>query len=215
MAHITHVIFDWNGTLLDDVHVCLFAANTMMRRRQLAPLTLDGYRAVFGFPVQDTYRKLGFDLERESWDALSDEFHTLYQQGAGEARLRSGAKDYVQELAKQGIGRSVLSASGQTLLRSMMTTMGILDCFDSVYGLPDMHARSKSGVGQDLMREQKLDPARVLLVGDTLHDDEVARELGCRCVLISQGHQAVERLTASGAPVVHRLDDISPFIDLR
>lgn len=208
MSEISHVIFDWNGTLLDDVHACVSAANTMLARRNLNTLTLDAYRSVFGFPVQNTYRTLGFDLERESWDDISNEFHALYQEAAVTATLRVGTREFLAHLMTLGIGRSILSASGETLLRDMMGKMGITDAFQGIYGLPDMHARSKAALGKTLFADLALDPATVVMLGDTLHDHEVAQELGCRCVLITNGHQSEERLRRTGRRVISQISDL-------
>jgi len=46
------------------------------------------------------------------------------------------------------------------------------------------------------------------LIGDTVHDYEVAREIGAKCLLIAGGHQSIEKLTACGVPVLNNIKEI-------
>ena len=57
-----HIIWDWNGTLLDDTWLCVEGINQALIKRNLTPISEDRYREVFTFPVRDYYKKLGFDL---------------------------------------------------------------------------------------------------------------------------------------------------------
>ena len=77
-ASIRHVIWDFNGTLLDDLSCCLGALSTLLEERALPPITTERYREEFGFPVRDFYVGLGFDFEREDFDAVSRTFIARY-----------------------------------------------------------------------------------------------------------------------------------------
>ena len=64
----THVIWDFNGTVLSDMQVGIDSVNAMLAERGLPTLTgLDAYRETFDFPVEDYYRRLGFDFEKEDY----------------------------------------------------------------------------------------------------------------------------------------------------
>lgn len=85
------VVWDWNGTLLDDVEVCIETVNAMLRQRNLPTLeSVDQYQNVFTFPVIDYYRRVGFDLERESFEALSEEYMRGYHERAVRCGLFGG-----------------------------------------------------------------------------------------------------------------------------
>ena len=113
-----HVIWDWNGTLLDDVDLVVDIMNGLLAPRGLRPLDVPRYHEVFTFPVRDYYERLGFDFAREPFEELAIEFITGYSARWPEADLRSGARRGIDELARRGLGQSVLSATLSTMRRS-------------------------------------------------------------------------------------------------
>ena len=84
----TDVIWDFNGTLLDDAGAGLACVEELLRRRGLPPLgSLARYREVFRFPIRDYYTDIGFDFSREPYEALADEWALLYDELAAAAPL--------------------------------------------------------------------------------------------------------------------------------
>jgi phosphoglycolate phosphatase len=193
---IRHVIWDWNGTLLDDVDHALHALNRVLEERGKPQLDRSDYRRRFGFPVRAFYGEIGFDLETEDFAALSERFMGHYNAVAAGAPARPDAIFTVRRLSEQGVLQSVVSAMEVTLLSSMLRARGLLDHLAHVRGLDHLQASSKVALGVDLMeslRAQGAVPDETLFVGDTLHDLETADAMGCRCVLYAHGHQAPER----------------------
>ena len=207
MRPIRHIIWDWNGTLLDDADACLASINIMLRGRGLPEIGMDFYRDTFGFPVKEFYRRVGFELERENWDCVAQEYHRHYARIARTCSLRPGTAAHLTRLKTHGVALSVLSASEQSLLTGMMEERGILDFFGRVCGLPDLFAHSKLNLGRALLGNSETRPDETAIVGDTTHDYEVASELGCRCFLIAGGHQSAARLEACACPVFAGTDD--------
>ncbi len=205
---IEHLVWDWNGTLLDDAAACVQALNRMLARRRLPAVGLDEYLDVFDFPVQDYYVKLGFDFSREDWDRNANEFHNHYDELVVACGLRDGVIDLLQHWAARGMPMSILSASEQGRLERTLSEWGIRDYFCHIIGLDNVYATSKVQQGRRLMEELGLSPSSVLLIGDTTHDHDVASTLGCRCLLLTGGHHAEHRLRACGCPVVHGMDDL-------
>jgi phosphoglycolate phosphatase len=215
MQRIQHVIWDWNGTLLDDLHACVTTINRMLGRRSLPLLDSTRYREVFGFPVQDCYRVLGFDLESEDWDDISREFHAIYEETSSSSGLRDGVIDVLDQIRQRGSGMSVLSACERNLLARMLHSRGVAHAFHRVYGLSNLYAASKVDLGRELLRELDIPPSGVVLVGDTTHDFDVSVAIGCRCVLMAGGHQPEWKLKQCGCPVVsgphHLLEALPPW----
>ncbi len=201
-----HVIWDWNGTLLDDVDAALNALNRMLAARRRPALSREFYRAHFGFPVRPFYAQAGFDLAREDWDAICTEYHDAIAAEPAQ-RLRTDARAALETLRGHGVGQSILSALREDLLRRDVTAAGVAGFFDGLYGVDNLDGATKLSRGQDLVRRLNgADAARGLfLVGDTLHDAEVAQRLGGRGILVTGGHQSAERLAAAGLPVVPSL----------
>jgi phosphoglycolate phosphatase len=107
----------------------------------------------------------------------------------------------------------ILSASKETLLLEQLAQYPELDgCFDRVMGLTDIYAVSKVQRGVDFLREAGIPSDEAVFLGDTLHDAEVARAMGCQCLLIAGGHQKEETLRASGATVLPTLREAGDWI---
>jgi phosphoglycolate phosphatase len=209
---LKHLIWDWNGTLLDDVDCCVALLNRVLADRKMEPVTRRQYRERFGFPVRDFYEGLGIDFTREDYGDLSVDFVSRYRARFTEMALQRGALQTLESVRKLGIGQSVVSAMESNLLTTMLKHFGVESFFEQVRGRLDLAAVSKVDIGVALLKEMALAPAEVLLVGDTLHDLETARAMGCRCLLFSGGHQTRPRLGAAGADIVDDLGDVVSFV---
>lgn len=208
-----HIVWDWNGTLLDDVQASVNAINVLLAERRLPPTDPLRYRELFGFPVRNYYLALGFELAREDWDALARRYHDLYLADTT-IRLWPEAVPVLRACHAAGIGFSILSAAEQGILEGMLAKAGVTAWFTHVHGVTNLSGHSKTDAGQRLMRRLAHVAPHILLVGDTLHDHEVARSLGCDCVLLAHGHQSRERLQAAGCPVLNGLSELPAHLSL-
>ena len=206
-----HIIWDWNGTLLDDTQAGLNAVNAMLGARNLPLISLSSYRELFGFPVKDFYRTIGFQLENENWDAMAHEFHDCFLKDTT-ISLHAQSITAIHAIRHAGIRQSVLSASEQSILTNMLNTFEISHLFEHVLGTNNLYGNSKLALGKKLLQTLNLPPPDVLLIGDSLHDHEVATALGTDCLLISHGHQSHKRLIMCGAPVLESLADIPAWL---
>lgn len=200
-----HIIWDWNGTLLDDAGLCVATMNDLLAKRNLPPLTPARYETIFDFPVIDYYRKVGFDFERESFEHLSDAFISIYEQRVRQCSLREGAREALELGRRYGLTQSILSAMKQEMLDDLLAHFGLVDYFTDVVGIRDHHAFGKTETARQWMETQRLDPAEVVFVGDTTHDSEVAQVLGVQCYMIYSGHHSRERLATTGAASIDLL----------
>ena len=195
-----YILWDWNGTLLDDTAASIGALNALLRRRGLPTVRRAWYRAHFAFPVRNFYAACGVDLAREDWNALAREYHEAY--AALPKRLNVEARAALTCVRSSGGGQSIISALRQDLLDAAVDACGLGGFFDFVYGVNSLDGESKLARARALLRRL---PARataggVVLIGDALHDQEVAAALGIGCVLCAQGGHSAARLRAV-APV--------------
>jgi len=204
---VSCIVWDWNGTLLDDVAASVAAINTLMAPRGLGPETVQEYRERFGFPVRAYYEAAGFDLAREDWERLSRDYHDAYLAQPG-LRLFADARRVLNACAARGIRQAILSSCEQAILDRLLENTRLTGCFSQVCGADNLHGLSKTDRGRALLDALGCGAEATLFVGDTLHDHEVADELGCRCVLVAGGHQSRRRLLAADRPVLDRLDDL-------
>jgi phosphoglycolate phosphatase len=206
--HIKGVVWDWNGTLLDDSAFALEIMNQMLLRRNLPTLTLDYYRQIFTFPVIRYYQKVGFDFTRESFEIPASEFIVSYNAGVSQCQLQTHALSILKHFKSKGYRQFVLSAMKQDTLDSGLLQCEIRSFFEQVSGLDDHYAHSKTENGIRMMEKMNLKKHELLLIGDTVHDFEVASELGCRCILVANGHQSKEILQETGVPVIDTLHQL-------
>jgi phosphoglycolate phosphatase len=208
----SHIIWDWNGTLLDDLNLCLDIINALLNKYHLPPITSDNYLALFCFPVEDYYRKIGFNFENLSFEVISTEFITAYEKGRPNCQLMSGALEMLETLSDIGYSQSILSASKKGFLAKAVQDYGIHDYFLAINGLDNHHAAGKLDLAQEFIKAQNLNPNTTLLIGDTLHDAEIADKLGVDCWLIPNGHHSRQRLESAGVPIMESLTNMSEHL---
>lgn len=216
LSHFDRVdalIWDWNGTLLDDVKVNMKVINEMLSRRGLKSLDLVEYKQLFCFPVKRFHVQIGFDFEKESIEDISTEYMNLYKKYERETELHADVSFVLDAINSRGVDQYILSAAGQDDLLAMLDYFHLSGKFKGVYGSDDICANGKIGIGQKLIKENSLNPLNVLLVGDTLHDVEVAKSLGVKCVCYSEGHNCIDILSEKSA-VITGLRDVLSFVDV-
>ncbi len=210
---LKYIVWDWNGTLLDDVPVCLAVENGLLERRGLPPLTAERYREIFTFPVRDYYQAAGLDLEREDFQAVAQEFVEEYNRRARSCGLCPGAQEALERLRETGWRQIIVSASEQGALAEQTENCGISGFFEAILGVGDVLASGKAGLARGYFRKQGVDGAQAVFVGDTVHDWEVAQEMGCRCVLVAGGHQSRARLESTGERVLESLRELPQYFE--
>lgn len=208
-----HIIWDYNGTLLSDVQLCVDVINIMLKQRGLVEVTFEGYKTFFDFPVKNYYAKQGFDFEKESFEKVGTEFITRYNKMLRtNAKLHENTKLILQKIYDSNILQSVLSARKQKELKAELEFFGIKNYFQKIVGLNNNYAAGKLENGKILVSELKLNPDEILLVGDTVHDYEVAFETGINTILLSHGHNSIEKLQRCKVPVFSNLQAVWKYI---
>jgi phosphoglycolate phosphatase len=210
-SSVNTIIWDWNGTLLDDVNICLEAINLMLEERQLEQLTIDSYRHIFTFPVIDYYRIAGFDFKKEDWENVAMQFMDLYFKKLDECPLFDDAIKTLNFFSNQGFRQLIVSAMEQNALVASVNERGISNYFQQIVGIDNHYAGGKAHNGHAMITEHELNVENTWIIGDTLHDSEIARELGCNCILVAKGHQDIHRLASAEVPVLKSLNEL-PFM---
>lgn len=207
-----HIVWDWNGTLLDDLRLTHSIMNGILKDNSLPGISLQEYREVFGFPVKEYYKKLGLDRVNRSFEDLSLDFISEYEARKGEAGLFSGAEELLGLIKNAGCGQSLLSAYRQRDLVRILGQFRLGKYFDHVSGLSDIYASSKVENGLRLIETIGIPSEEVLVIGDTVHDYDVSRAIGASACLLSCGHQSYGRLRSSGAEVLKDFQELKKFI---
>ena len=149
-----YVVWDWNGTLFDDVALCIQVMNGMLEKRGLPRLAgPEQYRQVFTFPVEEYYKALGFDFGREPFSQLAVEYISEYDRRALGCPLRAGAEAALAELRRRGVKQVIASASHKKALEEQVAHFGIAGYFQALLGVEDSLGRGKSGLAGDFLRQ--------------------------------------------------------------
>jgi len=194
--------------LLDDAALAIRTMNQMLEKRSLPLLSIDEYKSVFTFPVKDYYQKIGFDFQTEPFEIPALEFINYYNSQVNECALQQDTLKVLNYFQSIGIRQFILSAMKQDILSDCLNHYQIDHFFEHVSGLDNHYATSKAENGHRLISDLKLDVGELVLVGDTVHDFEVATALGCACILIANGHQSKEVLQSTAVVVIDRLSQL-------
>ncbi|NHZ86049.1 MAG: HAD hydrolase-like protein [Planctomycetia bacterium] len=202
---IKHIIWDWNGTLLNDNWLSIKAINILLAKYGLPLITKEKYLEIFTFPVIDYYKKLGFDFDKTPFNIVGTEFIDEYTNQMYKVKLHDGAYEILNYFHETKVSQSLLSAAKQQMLDELSDYYKLNKYFIKILGINNHYADSKLHIGEAWVEELQLELDEVLFVGDTLHDLDVAREIGTDCILIAQGHTSYHRLKGNGTLVFYNL----------
>ncbi|MBQ8746467.1 MAG: HAD family hydrolase [Clostridia bacterium] len=206
----TTVIWDFNGTIMDDVALCMDSLNTMLKARGIRTVdTVAEYHKIFRFPIKEYYRLAGFDFEKETFEDLAVEWVNLYTAGEQTLTLSEGFLGVWQFIRDGGARQIILSASETEMLHRHLGILGIRDKFDGILGTGDIYAEGKVEMARRCLGTSLTD---AVLIGDTTHDAETARAIGVDCILYAGGHASEAALTKTGAPVVSHLSELTALL---
>lgn len=207
------VIWDWNGTLLDDVDECIAIGNKILKRRGLAPIEKNSYLENFVFPTKDYYATLGFDFSKDPFSKLSREFAVYYLVGSLKINLQKGARETLAAIREMGLRQMILSASEKHMLRFQVRHCKVSDYFEATLGADNGLGAGKEDVALRFLRTADLDPREVVFIGDSDHDKQIADIIGCHCILIPNGHMSKVRLAATGAAIADDITEVPLMIE--
>jgi phosphoglycolate phosphatase len=212
MQNTKTIFWDWNGTLLDDTKVCIDAINILLRERDKKEIDTEIYRKIFTFPVRDYYVKAGFDFDHEPFEKPAIEFIEHYDSLVKQAGLFEDARKTLEEFQRRGYTQMILSAMQHDFLTEMVTKHGIDKYFLRISGIDNHFAAGKVDNARKLIASLDSHAGEIIMLGDTIHDYEVGKELEIRVILIARGHQSEERLKETGCVVVRSIEEVSSQI---
>ena len=202
------IIFDFNGTLIDDCDLCLKILNYLCKENNLPSVSKKQYMDIFTFPVYLYYKELGFNTNIEQFKIIGNKFHAYYNDlSYKEVKLFKNVIKVLEKLKKDHT-IVCLSASMQQTLEKQLKFYGIYDYFDYIIGLSDSYANSKEEVAIKFMKENNIDSSSSLFIGDSIHDFEVASAINVDCILVSTGHTSKERLLQTNCKVIDDLIEL-------
>jgi phosphoglycolate phosphatase-like HAD superfamily hydrolase len=203
---VRHLVWDWNGTLIDDHLAVVAAINDALARLRLRPIDSETFRTHFTRPVQRFYEQVaGRPIEAAEWLTLDEAYHRSYGASVERLQLAPDAAAALAAAEAAGLGQSLLSMWRHQDLVALVERLGIGRFFRRVDGLRVPGGEGKTEHLVAHLAALEVEAPAALLVGDTLDDLAAARAVGARCVLYDGGSHHREALEATGAPVVDSL----------
>ncbi|MFH8409977.1 HAD family hydrolase [Streptomyces sp. NPDC018019] len=215
-THVTHIVWDWNGTLFHDTDAVMGATNAAFAELGLPPITLDRYRELYCVPVPRFYERLMGRLPTdEEWLVMDAAFQRHYATHRPACGLTQGAERLLEDWQRAGRSQSILSLYGHDELMPLVRGFGIASRFVRVDGRTGPSGGSKSehmvrhlaaladGAAPD--GTGRIAPARTVVIGDAVDDAVAARHAGAHAVLYTGGSHSRGSLAAAGVPVVDTL----------
>ena len=209
---VKHVIWDWNGTLLDDVGLCVDILNQVLNCNQKPSLSVEKYRELFFFPVAEFYKGLGLPYQGPEYDELATNYIASYRKRFIECNLHNGALCTLNYLSSIGVSQSILTAGMQADIENFAFHYKVSEYMNLIDGANNSYAMGKLDRIDLHFQKLQLDPHEVILVGDTLHDWQTSQLINCKAYLFNKGHINEKRLCEANAPILDALSDLMGLV---
>ncbi|QNE16775.1 HAD family hydrolase [Kribbella qitaiheensis] len=205
----SHIVWDWNGTLLNDNTVVLAAVNDVCAHFGRAALTWEEWQGFYSRPVRPCYeRVLARVLTDEDWVSVDRLYHDRYDLLLHTSALAPGVPDELHSWMATGRTQSLLSMWFHSQLLPTVDGHGLTELFQRIDGLPgELGGESKTEHLVRHLEAQSLDPAGVLVIGDVVDDAEAALAVGAQCILVATGGMNRAALEATGVPVTSTIPE--------
>ena len=185
----THVFWDWNGTIVDDLSINFDVINTLLKNRGKTTVSMIEYRNAFSFPIKTFYEKIGLPINGKEYERLVSDYWRLYKSNFNDIPLMEGVSDILFTLKKNNVNQYILSASNKEMIFDQLSLYGIQDYFEDIIAPYDGYALGKIELAKQWISNHKISVSSVIMIGDTFHDYETAKAINIDCVLVDKGHQ--------------------------
>ncbi len=223
------VVFDWNGTLLNDTPVTLGGMNATLEAFDHKPIDEARFRESYDIPIARYYKKVGFsDAEISAHDfKMVNIFHDYYAENASASPLYDGVAQLLADLRAGGTHLLILSNHLREAIVPFLDQYGIAGLFDEVMAYEDRKTQLSSNFfpekenkkltkGEKLrlyVKEKKLTPTDIVVVGDTPEETHIARDIGAYSLALTYGYASRARLDAVKPDLIaDTLDGLRPFL---
>lgn len=187
------VFWDWNGTIVDDLDIAVKSLNSVLEKYGYDKITAEIYRKNIDTPVINLYKKI-FDLNVHPFEILANDFGYYYNLYSEDLSMHEGVLDKLQEFKEQGSRQVILSSSATGVIEQYMNRFMIGEYFDKILGADDMLSGDKVCRAKRYIENYNLSKSKILFIGDTVYDSNMAKILGADCALLTCGHQSPELL---------------------
>lgn len=205
-----HIVWDWNGTLLDDNPAMLDSVNTVCEHFGRPAIDMLTWQMALCRPLWRCYGKiLDRDLRApEDWAVVEHIYHEAYRRNLATCQAATDAHATLGRARSLGMTQSVLSMGLHDDVTHQVRLFGMHEYFDQVDGVKDKVAGGTKGRYLSVHLESLgIEPQACVLIGDLVDDALAAEFVGARCVLVTTGMTRREELQETGHPVADNLTE--------
>lgn len=206
------IIWDFNGTLIDDVKAALESVNDMLTRRNLPLINMEQYASYVDTPIIKFYEHIFDDLYSMDFGEIAIEFNEGYEKHLPERAVMANAEEVLEYFNKKGKLQTVISATHIDKVTNRLTEFGLTDYFDKILAHNNLIAEDKTHLAVKYFAEKGIRPSEAVVIGDCVADFKMAEAMGCDCILTTQGHQSRIEFAETTALVIDSLLELKNII---
>ncbi len=196
------LLFDWSGTLVDDLPPTLHATNEVLREHGVEAMDRETFRHRFRLPYPEFYEDV---LPGVAIESLEGTFRSAFNESPKGVTVLPHAREMLEFCCQAGIRCFVLSSMDTGLFMEQAHAFDLHRYFEAIYsGIID----KREHIGS-ILTDHQLNPATTGFVGDMVHDIETAKHGGIDSIAVATGYDPLERITAMSP--THLYDDLSHF----
>jgi len=204
---IRNIIFDWSGTLVDDLPAVLEATNHVLNQAGLPPMTRDQFRAEFQLPFKGFYDR---HTPHVPMDRLEEWFHGRFKQVQDSVEPLPHAREFLEFCRARRLRTFVLSALHGDHFHVQHARTG----FEAFLDRPYVQVGDKRTKIHEILAENELHSDETLFIGDMEHDIETARHGGIHSCAVLTGYNRLEQLQAAGPDlIVEHLGELREILE--
>ena len=206
------IIWDFNGTLIDDVSAALASVNDMLSRRNLPYINMEQYASYVDTPIIKFYEHIFDDLYSMDFSVIAEEFNSGYENHLTPHAVMNGAEDVLEYFNEKGKLQTVISATHIDKVNNRLREFGLTAYFDRILAHNNLIAEDKTHLAVKYFAEKGIKPQEAVVIGDCVADFMMAEILGCDCILTTQGHQSRKEFAETTATVIDSLFELKNII---
>ncbi len=205
------IIWDFNGTVINDVDTSVAAVNDMLKVRNLPPTDKKHYIENLIMPLDKYYSTIG--IHNIDISVLSVEFRKYCLKNENLSEIFYDFPKAIETSKKMGINNILMSSLYEQYLFQETKKYDLDKYFDTIIGMKDTGVGSKTENAKSYILKNGYKPSEVLFIGDLLSDADMAKQLGAKCVLVPRGHMSQKRCMAAKVPIFNDLENVLKHID--
>jgi phosphoglycolate phosphatase len=193
------IVFDWDGTLMDSAAAIVASIQAAAIDLGLPPPTEDKARHVIGLGLREALSYALPELEAGRHRQMAERYGHHYRAQDQDLKLFDGAESLVRDLAAAGYALAVATGKSRAGLNRALAASGLAGRFHATRCADECHSKPHPQMLEQLMEELGVPPSLTLMIGDTTHDLEMARNAGTSALGVSYGAHSREALESMAA----------------